>query len=164
MTNMQRVYGNFPAAVTFLGDGLKAAAAVFIGAVILGHNTIYAGTYIGGTASVVGHAFPIYFGFKGGKSIAAAFFMVLCTSPLVGLLCFAIFLIIVILTKYISLGSVIAILSYPLILNRMTGFGLHNWIAVFIALFIVYLHRANIKRLLNGTENKFDIKSKKVSK
>ncbi|MCL2775821.1 MAG: glycerol-3-phosphate 1-O-acyltransferase PlsY [Oscillospiraceae bacterium] len=162
-TNVQRVYGNLPAAVTFLGDGLKAAAAVLVGAVILGHNSLYAGTYIGGMASVIGHAFPVYYGFKGGKSIAAAFFMVLCTSPLVGLTCFAIFLIIVAVTKYVSLGSVIAILAYPLILNRMTGYGAHNWIAIFIMLFIVYLHRSNIKRLLNGTENKLDLKGKRKS-
>ena len=115
-TNMLRTYGKIPAAITFLSDGLKAAIAVIIGAILLGQN----GAYVGGTASVIGHAFPVYYGFRGGKSVAALFFMVLCTSPLTGLICFAIFLIIVALTKYISLGSVIAVLIYPLILYKIT--------------------------------------------
>ena len=163
-TNMQRTYGNFPAAVTFLGDGLKAAAAVLIGALLLGHNSVYAGSYIGGMASIIGHCFPVYYKFKGGKGVASTFFMVLCTSPLTGLICFAIFIIIVAGTKFISLGSVMAVLIYPLILNRITGPGLHNLIAIFIALLIVYLHRANIKRLLNGGENKINLKHRKKEK
>jgi len=159
-TNMLRTYGKLPAAMTFLGDGLKAAAAVLIGVILLGYN----GAYIGGAASVIGHAFPVYYGFKGGRSVAAAFFMVLCTESLVGLICFAIFLIIVAGTKYVSLGSVIAVLIYPLILYVITGYGLHNFIAVFIALLIVYLHRGNIKRLLNGSENKINLKGGKKEK
>ncbi|MCL1859339.1 MAG: glycerol-3-phosphate 1-O-acyltransferase PlsY [Oscillospiraceae bacterium] len=171
-TNMLRTYGKFPAAMTFLGDGLKAAVAVLIGAVFLGmrtsafeyNNIIYfgfAGTYIGGMASVIGHAFPVYYKFKGGKGVASTFFMVLFTSPLVGLICLVIFIIIVAGTKFISLGSIMAVLIYPLILNRMTGLGLHNLIAIFISLLIVYLHRENIIRLLNGKENKFSLKSRK---
>lgn len=155
-TNMLRTYGKLPAALTFLGDGLKAALAVLIGSLLFGYN----GAYIGGMASVIGHAYPVYYGFKGGKSIAAAFFMVLFTEPLTGLICFAIFLIIVAFTKYISFGSVIAVMVYPLVLYKISGYGLHNFIAVFIALFIVYLHRENIKRLLNGSENRLDLKGK----
>ena len=149
-TNMLRTYGKFPAFMTFFGDGLKAVVAVIIGAVLLENI----GAYIGGAASVIGHAFPVYYKFRGGKSVAAAFFMALCTEPLAGLICFGIFLIVVACTKYISLGSVIAVLIYPLVLYKITGYGLHNFIAVFIALLIVYLHRENIKRLLTGSENK----------
>jgi glycerol-3-phosphate acyltransferase PlsY len=159
-TNMLRTYGKFPAAMTFLGDGLKAVVAVLIGAVLLGHNRVYAGTYIGGVASLIGHAYPVYYGFKGGKSVAAAFFMVLCTEPIIGLICLAIFIVIVVGTKYVSLGSIMSVLVYPLLLNRMTGVGLHNLIAIFIALFIVFLHRTNIMRLLNGKENKISFKKK----
>jgi len=160
-TNMLRTYGKLPAAMTFLGDGLKAAFAVLIGALLLGHNHIYAWTYIGGIASVIGHAYPVYFKFKGGKSVAAAFFMVLCTEPIVGLICLAIFVIIVSGTKFVSLGSVMSVLVYPLILNKMTGYGMHNIIAIFLALLITYLHRQNIMRLINGKENKISFKNKK---
>ena len=80
--------------------------------------------------------------------------MVLFTEPIIGLICFAVFLTIIYLTKFISLGSVIAVLIYPVILFAAADFGLHNFIAVFIALFIMYLHRENIKRLRNGNENR----------
>ena len=164
MTNMLRTYGKIPAALTFLGDGLKTVAAVFIGALFLGHHYTYAGSYIGGIACMIGHAYPVYYKFKGGKGVTAAFFMVLCTNPLVALICLIIFIIIVAGTKYISLGSIMSILIYPLILNRLTGVGLHNLIAILAALFVVYLHRANIQRLMSGTENKLNLKSKKNKK
>jgi len=198
-TNMLRTYGKFPAAVTFLGDGLKAAVAVFVGALFLGvynsdffsyNGVIYtnaidferalfelygearpdsiiihtyegfAGMYIGGLTSLIGHAFPVYYGFKGGKCVAATFFMVLCTEPLVGLICLAFFIAIVWVTKFISVGSIMCVIIYPLILNRWTGSGLHNLIAIFISLFVVYLHRENIIRLINGKENKLNLKKK----
>lgn len=204
MTNILRTYGKFPAAMTFLGDGLKTALAILIGALLLGsHNTAfynyngviysnfndlmyklaeafpgvekinlldvpnlityegYAGMYIGGVACILGHCYPLYYKFKGGKGVVAAFFMVLCTSPVVGLICLAFFIAIVAGTKYISLGSIMSIMIYPLILYKMTGLGPHNIIAICIMLFVIFLHRANIKRLLNGEENKFSLKSKK---
>jgi len=193
-TNMQRTYGNFPAAMTFLGDGLKTAAAVYIGALFLGrYNAIFyvydgvsyasfdallrgvelsampdavsytgfAGMYIGGLASLIGHAFPVYYGFKGGKCIASTFFLVLCTAPLVAAVCLLFFIAIVWGTKFISAGSIMCVIIYPLILNRFTGLGLHNIIAVIIALFVVCLHRENIIRLINGKENKLNLKKKK---
>ena len=163
-TNMLRTYGKLPAAMTFLGDGLKTVAAVFIGALFLGHNRLYAGSYFGGLASIIGHAYPVYYKFKGGKGVASTFFMVLCTNPVVGLISLVFFVIIVAGTKFVSLGSIMAVLIYPLLLNRFTGAGLHNMIAIFISLFIVYLHRKNIMRLINGQENKLDFKKKKKEK
>ena len=165
MTNMLRTYGKPAAAVTFFGDGLKAVIAAFIGMIFFGNSfastAVYAGAYVGGLAAAAGHAFPVYYKFKGGKSVAAAFFMVLCTAPLVGLVCFAIFAILVAWTKYLSLGSVMGMIIYPLILNRLTGIGLHNIIAIAIMIIVVYQHRENIKRISAGTENKFSLKSKK---
>ena len=161
-TNMLRTYGKIPAALTFLGDGVKSALAVLIGAIFLGHNPMYAGTYIGGMASVIGHAYPLYYKFKGGKGVASTFFMVLCTEPLIALICFVMFAAIVFGTKYISLGSIMCAMIYPLILYRMTGVpGMHVLIAIFLALLIVYLHRENIMRLINGKENKISFKKKK---
>ena len=121
----------------------------------------YAGMYIGGMASMIGHAFPVYYKLKGGKSVVAATAMILCTEPLICLILLVMFVVIVAVTKFISLGSVMCIIIYPLILNRMTGPGIHNLIAIFAMLFVVYLHRANIKRLLNGQENKLSLKSRK---
>ena len=163
-TNMLRTYGKIPAAATFLGDGLKTAAAVLIGALLLGHNRIYAGSYLGGMASIIGHAFPVYYGFKGGKGVASTFFMVLCTDPIIALICLIIFILIVVGTKFVSLGSIMSAVIYPLILNRLSGPGLHNLIAIFIMLFIMFLHRENIKRLVNGAESKISFKRKDKGK
>jgi len=163
MTNMKRIYGTKAAAFTLAGDMLKAAVAVFIGALLLGdHVNGYTipGTYLGGFASILGHAFPVYYGFKGGKSVAAAAMMILCTDWLIFIILFVIFAAIVAGTKYISLGSVMGFMIYPLLLNRMTGIGFHNLIAILIMALIVFLHRANIKRLMNGTESKFSFKKK----
>ena len=208
-TNMLRTYGKIPAAATFLGDGLKTALAVLIGALFLGtHNTAfytqngviyqdsahllrhlqeiygnnipadlnisnipglmsymgYAGMYIGGLAAIVGHAFPVYYRFKGGKGVVSTAVMILCTEPVVFAILILIFICIVAVTKFISLGSIMGVLFYPFLLNRMTGFGLHNLIAVLITLFVLYLHRENIARLVNGTESKlsFGKKDKKT--
>ena len=198
-TNMLRTYGKLPAAMTFLGDGVKTAVAVLIGALFLGvfnsnfigYNGEYfangiefekriielfgdnipnplnvisyngfAGMYIGGLASLIGHAFPVYYGFKGGKCVASTFFMVLCTEPLIALICLMFFVVIVWVTKFISVGSIMCVIIYPLILYNWTDLGLHNLIAIVIMLFVVFLHRANIKRLINGQENKLSFRKK----
>jgi len=162
MTNMLRTYGKLPAALTFLGDGAKAVVAVIIGSFLLGYDTAFAGAYVGGLACILGHAFPVWYGFKGGRGIASGFFMVLCTAPVTGLICFALFLVIVAFTKYVSLGSVIAAVLYPILLYFMTGAGLHIAIAAFISAFVIYMHRNNIKRLIAGTENKIDFKKREM--
>ena len=199
-TNMLRTYGKLPAVLTLVGDGLKTALAIWIGALFLGsHNTGYfvhdknvyssidgllralsdlygenvpeqipgvvayagyAGMYVGGLAAIVGHAFPVFYKFKGGKSVLAAFVTVLFTAPLVALICLMFFVTVVAVTKYVSLGSIMSVIIYPLVLYRMTGPGLYNLIAIFIMLFIVFLHRANILKLMNGKENKISFKKK----
>jgi len=164
-SNMLRTYGKFAAAMTFLGDGIKTALAVLIGAIFLGHNPLYAGSYLGGLASIIGHCFPVYYKFKGGKGVTSALFMVLCTEPIIAGIMLIMFICIVAGSRYISVGSMMCAMIYPLFLYRITGIpGLHVLIAIFIALLIVYLHRANIMRLLNGKENKISFKSKKENK
>lgn len=120
----------------------------------------YAGMYIGGLAAIVGHAFPIYYKFKGGKSVIATFVTVLFTEPFVALLCLVFFAAVVAATKFVSLGSIMSVIIYPLALYRMAGPGMHNLFAVFIMLFVLFLHRANILRLVNGKENKISFKKK----
>jgi len=164
-TNMLRTYGKPAAAVTFMLDGIKTVIAVFIGVIMFGNHFnvvgMFAGPYIGGLAAIVGHAFPVYYKFKGGKSVAATFFMVLLTSPITALICLLIFVIIVKWTKYVSLGSVMAVMVYPMILNRFTGVGTHNLIAIIVMFLVIFLHRGNIKRLRLGEENKINLRKKK---
>ena len=181
-TNMLRTYGKSAAALTFFFDGFKTVIAVFIGIIFFGSSSdlvgvegsmglyvgiyvgLYAGPYIGGLAAIIGHAFPVYYKFKGGKSVAATFFMVLCTEPVVAVACLLIFIAVVWWTKYVSVGSVMSVVVYPLILNRATGMGTHNLIAIFIMLLVAFLHRENIKRVWAGKENKISFKSKKKNK
>ena len=166
MTNMMRTYGRKAAALTLIGDALKAVVACSIGYLVLGQI----GAYIAGLFCIVGHIFPIYYKFKGGKGVVTAGITILMCNPVAFLIVITIFLIIVIFTKYISLGSVMSVLLYPLILDRVdklipvwgvyenTQGSIGGWVAVIIAVLITFKHWPNIVRLFNGTESKFSFK------
>ena len=165
MTNMMRTYGKKAAAMTLIGDALKAVVACLIGHIILGQL----GAYIAGLFCILGHIFPVYYKFKGGKGVVTAGITILMCNPIVFLIVITIFLIIVAFTRYISLGSVMAMLFYPLILDRVERFfngsegSIGGVFAVIMAVLIIFKHWTNIKRLLKGTESKFSFK-KSVSK
>ncbi|MDD6799875.1 MAG: glycerol-3-phosphate 1-O-acyltransferase PlsY [Firmicutes bacterium] len=160
MTNMLRTYGKKAAALTFLLDGLKAVAATFIGLMLCGRL----GGYIAGLFCVIGHVYPVFFHFKGGKGVVVTAFMIMVLDPLVFLVLLLVFLIIVGFTKYVSLGSIICMLMYPLVLYNFTPLNSEKFKVIFaliIAVFVIWLHRSNITRLRQGTENKISFKSKK---
>lgn len=164
MTNMLRTYGKKAAAFTILGDMSKTLLAVAIGTFLAGE----AGAYISGLCCVIGHSFPVFFGFRGGKGVVATGAMLLLLDPVIFLVLFIIFLLIVASTKYMSLGSIMGMLLYPLILNRMypiTHGGIQEGaipaiVSIINAVLVVWLHRENIKRLISGTENKVSFKKK----
>lgn len=162
MTNMLRTYGRGAAAVTFLGDAFKAALSILVvGRMLAGQW----GADIAGLACVLGHVFPIYFHFKGGKGVVTVAVMILCQNPFVFLTLLVIFIIIVLMTKYVSLGSCMCMIVYPYVLYRVTGsYGSHIIIAMITAFFVVWRHRDNIKRLREGKENKISLSKKKKSK
>ena len=159
MTNMMRTYGKKAAGYTLLGDALKAVVACLIGYALLGHL----GSYIAGLFCIVGHIFPAFYGFKGGKGVVTTAISILMCDPFIFLILITIFVIIVLFTRYISLGSVICVMLYPIILDRITNFfsGSSTPYAIFaviIAVLVVVKHWANIKRLMSGTESKFSFK------
>lgn len=165
MTNMMRTYGKKAAAFTLLGDALKAVVSCLIGYIIIGQL----GAYIAGLFCILGHVFPAFYRFKGGKGVVTAAVTVLMCDPVVFLILFTIFVIIVLFTRYISLGSVMCMLLYPIILDSTTrfatkiGFGQEITspfiiFPILMAVIIVCKHWTNIKRLLNGTESKFSFK------
>ncbi len=166
MTNMMRTYGRKAAALTLIGDALKAVVSCSIGYLVLGQM----GAYMAGLFCIVGHIFPIYYKFKGGKGVVTAGITILMCNPIAFLIVITIFLIIVIFTRYISLGSVMSVLLYPLILDRVdkllpvwgvyenTEGSVGGVFAVIIAVLITYKHWQNIVRLFNGTESKFSFK------
>jgi acyl-phosphate glycerol 3-phosphate acyltransferase len=154
MTNMLRTYGKKAAVLTFLGDAIKAVAAAVIGRLVLGEM----GAYIAGLMCIVGHAFPLYYKFKGGKGVVTTAVMVLMLNPMIFAILLVVFVVLVASTKYISLGSVMCMMLYPVLLNRIAGPGFSNIIAIMIAAFVIFLHRENIKRLSSGTESKISFK------
>ena len=156
MTNMLRTYGKGAAAGTLLCDLLKAVVAVWFGQFVFG----YIGAYIAGLFSVLGHIFPIFFKFKGGKGVATTAAMVLAINPLAFAILFALFILIVATTKYVSLGSVICMFVYPVLTYYLGGQGFATLFSFAVAAIVIFMHRSNIKRLMSGTENKISLSKK----
>ena len=161
-TNMLRVLGRKMALFTFIGDMLKGIIAVFIGKWLIGGEL---GGLLGVVGALLGHYYPLYFGFKGGKGIATSFGSLLFVFPVQALLAFAVFLILVALTHYVSVGSVAAAITLPLLIVITRFQEPTLWIiTVCIGASVVWRHRANIKRLMNHTENKLDFSTLKGKK
>ncbi len=163
MTNMLRTYGKSAAALTLLGDMGKAAVSILLGMILAGES----GAYIAGLFCVIGHSFPCYYSFKGGKGIVVTATTLLLLQPVVFLILFVIFALLVATTKYLSLGSIIGMLLYPVLLNRLYQFlngkpegAVVAIVSVLNTLLVIWLHRENLKRLWTGKENKFSLKKK----
>ncbi len=163
MTNMLRTYGKVAGISTLLCDMLKASVSVWLGIFVFN----YFGGYLAGFFCMFGHIFPVFFKFRGGKGVATLAAMVLTLDPICFAILFTIFVILVLGTKYISLGSVICCMLYPIVTYK-----LNTWNSGFAVIFsfmtaaiVIFMHRENIKRLLNHTENKLSFsKSKKEKK
>lgn len=153
-TNMLRTYGKVAAGLTLLGDMIKCAAAVIIGALLW-----VDGAYIAGVFCVIGHVFPCWHGFRGGKGVAVTAMVVVLTSPIVFVILLAVFLLVLLGTKYVSLASIMAALLYPVFMSSWNTVvhdeGNLNVVMAFLqTAIILVMHRENIKRLLNQTEPK----------
>ena len=154
-TNVLRTLGKKAGALTFIGDVLKGLIAVLIARFIAYGANLDDTTcaYIAVVAVVLGHNYPVFLGFKGGKGVATSLGSMLGMNPLVALLCLGFFIIIAAITKYVSLGSMLGIGLSPVImmLNHNTKGVL---VTLFLTISVVITHKENIKRLLNGTERK----------
>lgn len=150
-TNMIRTYGKAAGIATFVGDLLKAFVAVMAAQLLVGSDF----AYLAGFTCMLGHAYPCYYHFKGGKGVSVMAAVVLTLDPLVGLLMLCIFAAIVAATKYVSLGSMVAAMMTSIVLHNVYGGNPRVLAALACGLLIVWLHRENIKRLLDGKENKF---------
>ena len=167
LTNMNRVYGKKAALFTFLGDFGKGIIAVLIGRLVMyiaGYDVLM-GECIAGAFAVIGHNWPIYFGFKGGKGVLTSFSVLVVVVPIPALIVFATFILVVALTKYVSLGSMISSIALPVIvffcgnyLFSVSGLSPVFFLCVFVALLIIVRHHANIGRLLKGQESKLSLK------
>jgi glycerol-3-phosphate acyltransferase PlsY len=174
MTNTLRTLGKAAAVLVIIGDVLKGVFAFVIGSVLVDHNIVIAsitpqgalnlagiGGMVGGISAIAGHNWPIYFGFKGGKGILTSFTVVLMMDWKLGLMLFALFFIVVAITRYVSLGSILACFAFP-IAAYVKGNGITFTVfAALLAVLAITRHRANIKRLLSGTEAKLGSKKNK---
>ncbi|GAA0091570.1 glycerol-3-phosphate 1-O-acyltransferase PlsY [Paraclostridium bifermentans] len=154
-TNVLRTLGKKAGILTFVGDLLKGVIAVLIAKLIatIAHTDVATASYIAVVFVVIGHNWPIYLGFRGGKGVATSLGAMIAVNPVIALSCFAFFILIVYVTKYVSLGSILGICTSPII---MFFIGNYKGLAVtlFLSASVIFKHRENIKRLLNGTERK----------
>lgn len=169
-TNILRTYGKKAAALTLAGDMAKGAVAVWLShwgvAMLTGSdvNGVYAG-YLAAIGAVCGHLWPVWFGFKGGKGIAVAAGAILASEPVVLLALVIVFFAIAIPTRIVSLASITVAVLYP-VLTLLWSWHTHRSLlftgvcTVLMAVLVIWMHRANIKRLLNGTEYRFGEKKK----
>ncbi|WP_313961054.1 glycerol-3-phosphate 1-O-acyltransferase PlsY [uncultured Parvimonas sp.] len=155
-TNALRVFGIKAGALTFIVDLLKSILACFIGMKLLGLN----GVLLAGIFVVIGHNWPIVLNFKGGKGIASSFGFIIFLDYKIAIVAILIFITIVVLTKYISLGSMLATTSVLPI--SYIFFKYRNIYVLLTLLFLaslsIYRHKSNIVRLINGNENKINFK------
>jgi glycerol-3-phosphate acyltransferase PlsY len=149
-TNVLRSIGKYPALLTLLGDVLKGTAAVALGR-HFGSGPVFEGLV--GFCAILGHNFSLFLGFRGGKGVATSFGVLSIYSPQTALFTFIIWLIVVMTTKYSSLG---ALVSFGLLPLSIMFFDHKNKIiiAVLITILIFMKHKDNIKRLISGTERK----------
>lgn len=151
LTNAYRTMGAGKTGFVLLGDILKGVAAISIGGMLEGQL----GKLIAGIFVIVGHVFPVYFGFRGGKGVLVGAVLLALFDWRVFAIAILLFIIVVALTKWISLGSICASMTFPF----TTYLFYRNWLMTAIsfglAAAVVFLHRSNIKRILAGTENKF---------
>lgn len=172
LTNTMRVYGKKAAALVLIGDILKTALAILFTALFFGFLyfrsfSLNPFLYLTAVACILGHSYPIYFKFKGGKGVLCTAVAVLILAPAVFAVEILIFAIMLLGFKYVSLASLTVAFFYPLLTDRMFRLILGGspdmmilLATVFVGLFIFYTHRTNIRRLLDHCENKISFKKK----
>lgn len=160
-TNAIRVLGWKFGAITFLGDFTKAILAVVITRIIF--DDPVAGFYAG-LGAIIGHNWPVFLKFKGGKGIASTLGVAMAVNPIIGLILMAIMAIVIYTFRYVSLGAIIMVIVFPIMAYVFHGDEV-EYIVLALALmtFALYRHRANIKRLLSGTESKIGHKKNIVT-
>ena len=152
-TNVYRVAGRKLGAMTFIGDALKGALPVAYAIYIAGMTSEQIAMVA--TATFLGHLYPVYIGFKGGKGVATGCGIFLALSPLTVTLGLTLFGLILWRSRYVSLASVCAAVAIPII-NYFIEHDIPIFLAsIFLSGMVIFRHRENIKRLIAGTESKF---------
>ncbi len=159
LTNSLRVMGAGKALFVLLGDIAKGAAAVTIGALVASSAPL--GKLVAGVFVIMGHMFPVYFGFRGGKGVLVGAVMLLLFDWRIFLIAFVLFLISVISTRWVSLGSVVGAASCPVTVFIFYRDPVLTAMIFGMAVAVIFMHRSNIMRMLRGEENRISFKRKK---
>ena len=169
LTNTLRNYGKKVAFFNLIGDVLKGVLSIILAWVIVPEEAQLLAACIAAAACVLGHNFPLYFRFKGGKGVLTTLAVMLMIAPIPAVIALIVFIVVVLLTKYVSLGSMVAALTLTILtLIRGNYFSVSGGLtplsvlAIGLATLIIIRHHANISRLIKGTENKLSLKKKKA--
>ena len=161
-TNVLRAVGKKAAAITLVCDILKGVVAIGIAIIaskIWKEVDVEILKYLAGFFAILGHTFPIFFEFRGGKGVATALGVLITLNWKVGLICLVFGVILIALTRMVSVGSIMSAILFPVLIVFMGGIKFEAIIiSILIAMLVVFNHRANIQRLKNGTENKLSFK------
>ena len=168
LTNFHRTFGRKLAAVVIVCDALKAVLAVLLGVWILGHvvghgaeHLVHIGKLWGGLFCLLGHSFPCMFQFKGGKGVLSGGVIAFMLDWRIGLFAWGGFLVLVVLTRWVSLGSIWGGACFPFAVSFFYQDVLLTLLALLCGGLLVVKHHSNIKRILKGTESKFSFHRKK---
>ena len=160
-TNMLRTFGKKAGVITLLGDLIKGSLAVVISDLLAARMGLEPelAKYISALAVVCGHNWSIFMRFKGGKGVATSYGTMLVISPLMTLASISFYLIILVVTRYVSIASILGVSLFPILMvlaNDLTGI----WLGILLSISVIYKHRDNIRRLIDGSENKLGCKTK----
>ncbi len=156
LTNAYRTMGAGKTLLVLAGDLGKAAAALAIGGALAGMM----GKLVAGIFVILGHVFPVYFGFRGGKGVLVGATMLVFLDPRIFLVALVLFVLSVALTRWVSLGSILGAVSFPITMQIFHGDIRLTIIAALMSAAVIFMHRTNIKRILSGKENRFSFHSK----
>lgn len=155
-TNVLRTVGWLPSVLTLLGDCLKGVAACLIGRALGGDL----GMLLGGFCAVLGHDFPVFLGFKGGKGIATSLALIIAIHPGLALAELITEIVVVAATRYMSVASLVTSVMFPvftaILCRGRENYGLFVLFSVLAAALAIFQHRGNIQRLIRGEENRLD--------
>ena len=155
-TNTFRCLGKKAGVIVFVLDISKGIIATMLPSLVLGRVEYLS---IFGAFAMIGHVYPIFANFKGGKAVATGSGVFIFLYPTLSLILVAIFFSTLFITGYVSLGSILICLTSIVYLSIFES-GIDKWIMIVMCIFVIYMHKSNIKRLLNGTENKSKVKIK----
>ncbi len=160
-TNALRTFGFKAGLVTFLGDYFKGTIAVLLAIFIAykGHLDADLAKYIAALAVVAGHNWPVFLKFKGGKGVATTYGAMLAIAPLPTLASMLFFIIIVLVTKYVSVASICGVCLFPVLMYMRSDY-VGVWVCILLSISVIYKHKENIKRLLKGQERRLELKKK----